>query len=106
MIALCAGCATIGTNFDAAGLAWINPGETTKAQVIEKLGPPFRVGSDSGEPTWTYGYYEYRAIGDSNTKDLVLRFSPDGKVRSFTLNTSFPSEREKLDPASAGAAHR
>lgn len=96
-------CATVGKNFDATALSWLKDGETTKAQVMEKLGPPWRVGSDAGSLTWTYGYYEYRAFSDSNSKDLVLRFLPDGKLKSYTLNTSFPEERGKLDPALASA---
>ena len=91
-------CATIGKNFDATQLAWLKGGETTKADVLAKLGQPWRVGSDQGDQTWTYGYYEYRAFGDSNSKDLVLRFGADGKLKSYTLNTSFTSERDTLDP--------
>ena len=104
LAALSLSCATVGKNFEATKLSWLKGGETTKQQVFEQLGQPFRVGSESGELTWTYGYYEYRAFGDSNTKDLVLHFTADGKVRAFTLNTSFPSEREGLDPASSKAA--
>ncbi len=98
-LALAAACAHVGSNFDATGLSWLKEGETTKAQAMEKLGPPWRVGSDQGDPTWTYGYYEYRVFGDSNSKDLVLHFFPDGKLKSYTMNTSFPEERQKLDPA-------
>jgi outer membrane protein assembly factor BamE (lipoprotein component of BamABCDE complex) len=94
------GCATIGKNFDSTQLSWLKNGETSKAQVLENMGPPWRVGTDSGDLTWTYGYYEYRALGDSNSKDLVIHFGPDGKVKSHTMNTSFPNEREKLDPGS------
>ncbi len=95
---LLAGCATIGRDFDSASLSWLKAGETTRADIQGRLGDPFRVGSDSGDPTWTYGYYKYRLIGDSATKDLVIRFAADGKVKSYTLNTSFPEEREALDP--------
>jgi len=95
-------CATVGRNFDATQLAWLQNGETTKEEVLKTLGPPWRVGVDSGQLTWTYGYYQYRAFGDSNSKDLTLHFSPQGTVTSFTLSSSFPSERDKLDPAVAG----
>ena len=53
----------------------------------------------AGLPTWTYGYYEYRLFGDSNNKDLVLRISSDGTLKSWTLATTFPDEKKKLDPA-------
>ncbi len=101
-ILLLAGCATVGGDFDSTGLSWLRAEETTKAQVLDRLGNPFRVGIDSGDLTWTYGFYRYRLIGQSNAKDLVIRFNPDGKVKSFTLNTTFPEEKEALDPESAG----
>jgi len=97
-LALPLACATVGKNFDATQLDWLAAGATTKSQVMEKLGPPWRVGTDQGDLTWTYGYYEYRALSDSNTKDLVLYFAADGKLKSYKLSTSFPQEREKLDP--------
>lgn len=92
------GCATVGRNFDATSLGWLHPGETTRQELLANLGQPLRVGSDSGDSTWTYGYYQYRLVGDSNNKDLVVRFLPDGKVKSFTLNTTFPDEKRKLEP--------
>lgn len=98
-LALPLACATVGRNFDSTQLSWLEAGSITKAQVLDKLGPPWRVGFDAGDLTWTYGYYEYRALGDSNSKDLVLHFTPDGKLKTYTLSTSFPQEREKLDPA-------
>lgn len=102
--ALLAGCAHVGASFDATSLSWLHEG-TTKQEVLQKLGDPLRVGSDAGLPTWTYGYYEYRVFGDSNSKDLVLRFAPDATVKSFTLSTTFPDEKKKLDPAlEAGGA--
>lgn len=102
LLSACLACATIGRNFDATQLRWLREGATGKADVQEKLGPPWRVGTDSGDLTWTYGYYQYRAVGETNSKDLVIHFRPDGKVKSYTLNTSFPSERAELDPASSG----
>jgi len=96
--AILAGCATVGKDFDSTSLSWLKAGDTSKKDVLAKLGDPFRVGMDSGDQTWTYGYYKYRIIGDSATKDLVIRFSADQKVKSYTLNTSFPEEKTALEP--------
>lgn len=93
------GCATVGNDFNATETGWIKAGETDKTTLIAKLGEPFRVGLDAGEPTWTYGYYKYSIFTESVTKDLVIRFDPAGKVKSFTLNTSFPEDKPVLDPA-------
>ena len=99
-VALPLSCATVGRNFDSTQLSWLKNGDTTKANVLDKLGQPFRVGIDEGEPSWTYGYYKYRLIGDTNTKDLVLRFDASGKLKSYTLNTTFDDEKKALDPSS------
>jgi len=96
---LSAGCATVGRDFDSTALGWMKAGETGKNELLEKLGQPFRVGVDSGDQTWTYGYYQYRLLGESNNKDLVIRFDAAGKAKSWTLNTTFRDEKEKLDPA-------
>ena len=96
--AVLAGCATMGKDFDSTSLSWLKAGETAKKDVLAKLGEPFRVGMDSGDQTWTYGFYKYRVFGESETKDLVIRYSADQKVKSYTLNTSFPEEKTALEP--------
>ena len=96
--AVLAGCASMGKDFDSTSLSWMKSGETTKKDVLAKLGDPFRVGMDAGDQTWTYGYYKYRIIGNSDTKDLVIRFSADEKVKTYTLSTSFQEEKEAMEP--------
>lgn len=94
-----AGCATIGHDFDSTSLSWLTPGQTDKQELLERLGEPFRVGIDAGDQTWTYGFYKYKVFGTSITKDLVIRFDASAKLKSYTLNTSFPEEKEALEPA-------
>ena len=94
------GCFSIGKDFVSSDAPkWIKPGETTKAVIQAKLGDPFRVGMDAGDQTWSYGYYQYRVFGMSDNKDLVLRFDATGKVKSYTLNTTYPDEQDVLDPS-------
>ena len=52
------GCSTtLGRNFDAEYAQQIKAGETTKEQVLGKLGrPPLRKAT-TDEETWTYAYY-------------------------------------------------
>lgn len=52
-------CATkLGRDFDDAYARGIKPGETTKAQVQEKLGRPAALRRSGDEEIWTYAYYE------------------------------------------------
>jgi hypothetical protein len=89
------GCIHVGRQFDSDNLSWIAKNQTTKIDMSARLGEPFRAGIDQGMLTWTYGYYDYRLIGQTYTKDLVVYFNPDGTVHSYTFSTSFPDEREQ-----------
>ena len=47
----------LGRNFDEAYAQQIKPGETTKTEILGKLGyPPLRKGTPE-EEVWTYAYY-------------------------------------------------
>ena len=89
------GCLSVGNRFDSEDLSWIIKNQTTQDDVYDELGEPFRVGSDSGKLTWTYGYYKYNLNGTSRTKDLTIYFNKDGTVDNFTFYTSFPEDKEK-----------
>ena len=88
------GCLSVGKRFDSDDLSWIMKNRTTKDDVYDELGEPFRVGSDSGKLTWTYGYYKYNLVGATRTKDLIIYFNKDGTVDSYVFNTSFPEEKK------------
>ena len=83
-----ASCATVGHEFPVDAVNKIQLGETSKAEINKIFGPPWRIGLDDGDRTWTYGYYKYRMFGETTTRDLVIRFDSNGKVSSYTFNTS------------------
>jgi hypothetical protein len=86
-----AGCATIGHDFPVERVAEIRLQETTRAQIGEMFGEPWRTGIEDGQPTWTFARYHYSLFGQPSTRDLVVRFDDRGKVVSYTFNTT---ERE------------
>ena len=92
-LATLGGCVTAGKSFRSDDLSWIVANKTSQGEIQRVLGEPFRVGVDSGSLTWTYGYYRYRLLGETRTKDLVIEFNRDGTVSSYTFNTSFPEEK-------------
>lgn len=87
-------CVTRGQQF-SSDYSWIKEGKTTKQEVSNRLGEPYHVGYSSGRPTWTYGYYHFRLIGDSNTKELTLYWDPQNRVESFNFKSSFPEDRQR-----------
>jgi hypothetical protein len=90
LLAIAAGCATIGRNFPAAGIREIRPGATTKMDLLAEFGRPYRRGIEDGDSTWTYLHYKLRLIfGTTRTRDLYIRFNGD-TVSSYTYNADDP----------------
>ena len=88
-----AGCASAGRNFNVPAVQEITMGETSKADITRLFGAPWRTGIEDGRETWTYGHYKYSLFGETKTRDLVLRFDGQGKVASYTFNSTYPEDR-------------
>lgn len=85
------GCVTRGAPF-TSDTAWIRIGSTTQESVSKLLGNPHAVGSASGIPTWTYGYYKYGIIGTNAQKELKLYWNPNKTVKDYSFSSSFPAD--------------
>jgi len=88
------GCFTVGQEFAAGRVSDIKIGQTRKQEIHEMFGMPWRSGMEDGRPTWTYGIYKYSLFGATDSQDLLVRFDPQGLVRSYT----FSSTRVKNNP--------
>jgi len=86
------GCFTVGHDFPAAQVSAIKIGKTTQEEIRSMFGPPWRMGIEDGQRTWTYGKYQYSAFSETSTKDLVVRFNDQGVVVSYTFNTTEHNE--------------
>ena len=82
------GCAKVGYEFNSNRVKEIKIGKTTQSDIIKMFGQPWRKGIENGVTMWTYGRYTYRIIGEADTKDLVVKFDNEGKVSSYTFNTT------------------
>ena len=80
------GCARVGKDFNAQKVQQIVIGQTTQSDIVSMFGQPWREGVENGVTMWTYGRYTYRIIGETDTKDLVIKFDKDKKVSSYTFN--------------------
>jgi outer membrane protein assembly factor BamE (lipoprotein component of BamABCDE complex) len=94
LLAGAVGCVSVGHDFTAANVPMLRVGETTRAEVRELFGPPWRTGLEDGQPTWTYGYYRYSLFGDPVAHDLVIRFGDDGRVVSYTFSSTLQAPRD------------
>ena len=86
--ALLAGCATVGEDFATHKVEDIELGETTRDDIQQMFGDPWRTGVEDGKRTWSYGKYRYSLFRDAETTDLVVRFNKDGTVSSYVYNTT------------------
>lgn len=87
-LSLCpAGCATVGRDFPATRVSEIQQGRTSQNEIREIFGPPWRVGMENGQTTWTYGKYRY-GLGGKEAQDLVIRFDSLGLVDTYTFSST------------------
>ena len=82
------GCFTVGQEFAGSRVPEIKIGHTTKQEVTDIFGRPWRTGMEDGRTTWTYGIYKYSVFGADDTQDLLIRFDPQGVVRSYTFSST------------------
>lgn len=92
-----AGCLSInfGHPFPSPRPASIQVGVTDKAALERMFGPPYQVGIDSGDQTWRW-FYGQRSSGREVTKDLTVRFNPNGTVKSYSFASNFPEDMSRL----------
>lgn len=84
-------CMTTGKNFPS-DLAWIKKEKTKKSDVQMVLGAPFAIGNSGGVGTWTYAFYKYQLFGKTSHKELKFYWHPNNAVKTFSFNSSFPSD--------------
>lgn len=82
------GCFSVGQEFAGSRVPEIKIGKTTKQEVTDIFGTPWRTGMEDGRTTWTYGIYKYSLFGADDTQDLLIRFDPQGIVRSYTFSST------------------
>ena len=88
-------CATVGKEFPVGSVAKIKIGETTLEEIQQMFGQPWRTGIEDGQKTWTYGHYHYAIFGPDKTRDLVVRFDPQGKkVSSYSFSSNYEEDKD------------
>lgn len=83
-----AGCMNLHAGFDfpEEQVPNIQIGKTTKEEIRKLFGEPWRIGLENGKETWTYGKYSYRGSTETAAKDLVVRFTSNDLVESYTFS--------------------
>ncbi len=98
-VGLALGCVTIGRDFPVRPVQQLEIGTTTRADVKRLFGDPWRVGVEDGQRSWTYGLYHFNLLlGGVEARDLVIRFDRAGVVRSYSFNSSDPTDSRPDGP--------
>ena len=92
--AACAGL-LVGREFPSPEAAQIKADVTDKARLLTLFGEPYQVGIDNGDQTWRW-FYGQHASGTEITKDLSVRFSADGTVKSYSFTSNFPEDMTRF----------
>ena len=92
-----AGCVSLkfGREFPSPDSKTIAVGKTDKAALERLFGPPYQLGLDSGDQTWRW-FYGQRDSGAEVSKDMLVRFNPDGTVKSYAFSSNFPEDLKRL----------
>jgi hypothetical protein len=96
-LGLLTGCVSvkIGREFPSPDAHWIVNGRSDRWGLQRMLGEPYQVGFENGDPTWRWLYVE-RLGASAVSKDLIVRFSSDGLVRSYSFTSNFPDDLRRL----------
>jgi len=78
---------SVGRPFPVQQVRQIEIGTTTKAEVRQTFGEPWRTGIEDGFRTYTYGEYSVEM-----SRDLVIRFDDKDVVKSYSFSSSYPQD--------------
>lgn len=97
VLALVSGCLSIkfGRDFPSPDRQLIVVGKTDKAALERVFGEPYQIGLDSGDQTWRW-FFGQRDGNSELSKDLTVRFNPDGVVKSYAFTSNFPDDMARL----------
>lgn len=81
------GCGSVGKNFDTAKVKSIKNHATTKAEILDWFGLPYKEGTENGNLMWTYQFDKYVA-GKTDSKDLVILFDNNNLVKAYRYTSN------------------
>jgi hypothetical protein len=83
LVTFAIGCGTVGKNFDSSRVKNIQNNQTNQSQILDWFGVPFKEGNENGHTMWTYQFDKWKAIGDNESKDLVILFDDSNIVKAY-----------------------
>ncbi|MFQ5482257.1 MAG: outer membrane protein assembly factor BamE [Nitrospinaceae bacterium] len=87
LVLFTAACGSTGKNFNEEMVQEIRNNQTTKSDILDWFGMPYKEGMQNGQAMWTYQFDKYM-LGDTESKDLVILFDDQGLVKAFRFTSN------------------
>ncbi|PWB78071.1 MAG: hypothetical protein C3F08_09285 [Candidatus Methylomirabilota bacterium] len=94
-ILLFAGCVSMGEEFRVPTADMIKNGVTTRAELLRLFGSPTQVGIEDGDQTWTWAYVRAGSFRRTLSKELHVKFTERGIVKSYSYTSNLPEEIQR-----------
>ncbi|MBC8285674.1 MAG: hypothetical protein H8E32_17810 [Nitrospinae bacterium] len=89
LFSLFTGCASVGKDFDSEKVKNIQNNVTTQLEIVDWFGVPFKEGTENGYTMWTYQKDKWKAVGDAESKGLVILFDDKNKVKAYRYESNY-----------------
>lgn len=86
-------CASLGKEF-TGDFKNIKINSTTRKEIENSFGFPFKAGIDSGLKTYQYAYIKIRPFIDPQIKELTVRFNENDTVHGYSFYSSFNDDQK------------
>jgi hypothetical protein len=92
---LVGGCFSVGRPFPVESVGAIQRNQTNQEEIRRVFGNPWRTGIEDGQATWTYAHYRRSLLGQTKTRDLIVRFNAAGVVTSYSFSSTYAEDAER-----------
>jgi hypothetical protein len=82
-------CGTVGKDFDSAKVKSIKNNVTTQIEILDWFGVPYKEGKENDHTMWTYQRDTWKAIGEGESKGLVILFDDKNIVKAYRYESSY-----------------
>jgi hypothetical protein len=83
------GCGTVGKDFDSSKVKSIKNNVTTQIEILDWFGVPYKEGKENDHTMWTYQLDTWKAVGEGESKGLVILFDDKNIVKAYRYESSY-----------------
>jgi len=88
-------CGTVGRNFDNTHVEDVRNNVTSKTMIQDWFGEPHAEGKQNGMLMWTYQYDRYSIFCKDKSKELILLFGDDERVKAYRFSSNIEEKKKE-----------